>query len=157
MKSHPRVYTTIAFVAGVLLTLGFKDFYPDLERRFRRRRKASAGIILSAGPEPAIKFTSDDENHFQDGEVYDVNDLREKLAVIPEGIESCIGNTPLFKIKSLSNETGCEILAKAEVYELRPNVRLRSNTFLTYDELVPQWRRWKPQRSGSSENHRYGE
>ena len=34
---------------------------------------------------------------------------------IGEGIESCIGNTPLFKIMSLSEYTGCEILAKAEV------------------------------------------
>ena len=124
MKSHPRVYTAIAFVAGVLLTLGFKDFYPDLERRFRRRRKAPAGIILSAGLEPAVIVSSDDQTHLQDGEVYDVNDPVEKVAVIPEGIESCIGNTPLFKIKSLSNETGCEILAKAEVYQLRPNFRL---------------------------------
>ncbi len=31
------------------------------------------------------------------------------------GIEGCIGNTPLFKIKSLSDATGCDILAKAEV------------------------------------------
>ena len=34
---------------------------------------------------------------------------------IKEGIEGCIGNTPLIKIKSLSEATGCEILAKAEV------------------------------------------
>ena len=33
---------------------------------------------------------------------------------IPEGIEGIIGNTPIFKIKSLSEATGCEILAKAE-------------------------------------------
>lgn len=32
----------------------------------------------------------------------------------PQGIESAIGNTPLFVIKSLSNATGCTILAKAE-------------------------------------------
>lgn len=31
-----------------------------------------------------------------------------------EGIESTIGNTPLFVIKSLSEATGCTILAKAE-------------------------------------------
>lgn len=37
---------------------------------------------------------------------------------IVEGIEGCIGNTPLFRIKSLSDETGCEILAKAEVCTL---------------------------------------
>jgi cysteine synthase len=36
-------------------------------------------------------------------------------ANIKEGVEGCIGNTPLIKIKSLSEATGCEILAKAEV------------------------------------------
>jgi hypothetical protein len=34
---------------------------------------------------------------------------------IKEGIEGCIGNTPLIKIKSLSDYTGCDILVKAEV------------------------------------------
>jgi hypothetical protein len=34
---------------------------------------------------------------------------------IKEGIEGCIGDTPLIKIKSLSEFTGCDILAKAEV------------------------------------------
>jgi hypothetical protein len=34
---------------------------------------------------------------------------------IKEGIEGCIGGTPLIKIKSLSDATGCEILVKAEV------------------------------------------
>lgn len=34
---------------------------------------------------------------------------------IVDGIEGCIGNTPLLRIKSLSEATGCEILAKAEV------------------------------------------
>jgi cysteine synthase A len=34
---------------------------------------------------------------------------------IPDGIEACIGNTPLFRIRSLSEATGCEIFAKAEV------------------------------------------
>ncbi|KAI4631641.1 uncharacterized protein J4E87_002347 [Alternaria ethzedia] len=33
---------------------------------------------------------------------------------IKEGIEGCIGDTPLIKIKSLSEFTGCDILAKAE-------------------------------------------
>jgi threonine dehydratase len=34
---------------------------------------------------------------------------------IVDGIEGCIGNTPLIRIKSLSVLTGCDILAKAEV------------------------------------------
>lgn len=33
---------------------------------------------------------------------------------IGEGLESCVGHTPLFRIKSLSQETGCEVLGKAE-------------------------------------------
>ncbi|KAI1968954.1 Cysteine synthase 2 [Ophidiomyces ophidiicola] len=33
---------------------------------------------------------------------------------IVDGIEGCIGNTPLIRIKSLSEATGCEILGKAE-------------------------------------------
>jgi len=33
---------------------------------------------------------------------------------IKEGIEGCIGNTPLIRIKSLSEYTGCDILVKAE-------------------------------------------
>ena len=32
-----------------------------------------------------------------------------------DGIEGTIGNTPLVRIKSLSEATGCEILGKAEV------------------------------------------
>lgn len=41
--------------------------------------------------------------------------LEKGAGSIKEGIEGCIGNTPLIKIKSLSDYTGCEILAKAEV------------------------------------------
>ena len=35
---------------------------------------------------------------------------------IRNGLEECIGNTPLIRIKCLSEATGCEILGKAEVY-----------------------------------------
>src|SRR5436190_4204443 len=41
MENHPKLYIFTAFVAGIVLTLGFKDLYPDLERRFRRRRGVS--------------------------------------------------------------------------------------------------------------------
>ena len=40
---------------------------------------------------------------------------RQGPPVIVDGIEGCIGNTPLLRIKSLSDATGCEVLAKAEV------------------------------------------
>ena len=34
---------------------------------------------------------------------------------IVNGLISAIGNTPLIRINSLSEETGCEILGKAEL------------------------------------------
>ncbi|OOF96375.1 hypothetical protein ASPCADRAFT_4421 [Aspergillus carbonarius ITEM 5010] len=100
MDDHSRIYIGTAFVAGVLLTLGFKDLvYPELERRVRdyyqtnsQSKSATTArdlsdVVLSARPGPPA---------------------------IVEGIEGCIGNTPLFRIKSLSDATGCEILGKAE-------------------------------------------
>lgn len=102
MNDHSHVYLgTTAFVAGILLTVGFKDLvYPALKQRLqqyqshddesRRRRESQMmpdSLIARPGP-PAIV----------------------------DGVEGCIGNTPLFRIKSLSEETGCEILGKAEVF-----------------------------------------
>lgn len=103
MESRPKLCAITAFVAGILLTLGYKDFYPDLEWRFWRRRGANR-TIAGAG--------LNDTRHIN------LEDHEKNIVTtteIPEGIEACIGNTPLFKIKSLSSETGCEIVAKAEV------------------------------------------
>ena len=113
MSDHPKVYgtaaLTVAFVAGILLTLGFKDFYPDLERRYQRRRDQPRS---SSDSRPASTYlpTVALEDHTRS---------RQSIAgasalPIPEGIEGIIGSTPLFKIKSLSESTGCTILAKAE-------------------------------------------
>ena len=106
MENRPKLYASAAFLTGIILTLGFKDFYPDLEFRFWRRRNANktlAGAGLSADPHIDL------EDHEQN------DGIARNTSTVPEGIEACIGNTPLFKIKSLSDETGCEILAKAEV------------------------------------------
>lgn len=59
---------------------------------------------------------------------------------IPGGIEACIGNTPLFRIKSLSEATGCEILGKAEVL---PMVLWAGQTY-SDPRPVSQRSRWKP-------------
>ena len=109
MKDIPRLYLSAAFIGGILLTLGFKDFYPDLERRFRRRRGA-INTVKGAGLEPG------DGVELEDRTKANVNS--NDTPPIPEGIAGCIGNTALFKIRSLSEETGCEILAKAEVRAL---------------------------------------
>lgn len=109
--SRTRLYITLSFVAGVLLTLGFKDAYPHVERRFRRNWRKSSMTRrfsrFSLGPAVELKDnTAPGSTDSTDSTAHDV--------VIPEGIEATIGNTPLFKIRSLSEATGCEILAKAE-------------------------------------------
>lgn len=106
MENRPKLYATTAFLAGIILTLGFKDFYPDLEFRFWKRRNANR-TLAGAG------LVEDEHINLEDHEK--AAGACTTAKALPEGIESCIGNTPLFRIKSLSEETGCEILAKAEV------------------------------------------
>ncbi|KAL8703646.1 MAG: hypothetical protein Q9201_003184 [Fulgogasparrea decipioides] len=110
MDSRPRLFLTAAFLCGVVLTLGFKDFYPDLQRRFRRSKRAPVNSLAGAGLESKAQIHLED--HTKGEETDGVQDVE-----IAEGIEACVGNTPLFRIKSLSEETGCDILAKAEAEE----------------------------------------
>ena len=109
LEDRTKVYIGLSFVAGILITLGFKDVYPDLERRYRQRLRrlstTNPEIIAKVGEKVALKDNTDR---------LETTDRIPEIE-IPEGIEGCIGNTPLFKIKSLSDATGCEILAKAEV------------------------------------------
>lgn len=102
MADNSHVYIGTAFLAGILLTVGFKDLiYPELELRFKgywpksRRQHGQSSSYLES---------------FSDALV-----ARHGPPAIVDGIEGCIGNTPLLRIKSLSEATGCEILAKAEV------------------------------------------
>ncbi|KAL8916146.1 MAG: hypothetical protein Q9208_008683 [Pyrenodesmia sp. 3 TL-2023] len=106
MDNRPRLFLTAAFLCGVLLTLGFKDFYPDLERRFRRRR-VPVNSLSGAGLD--IEDQIDLEDHTKGKRAKVNGDVK-----VAEGIEACVGNTPLFRVKSLSEETGCDILVKAE-------------------------------------------
>jgi cysteine synthase len=103
-ESQVRLYVGLGFLAGVLLTLGFKDVYPDLERRWRQRKRRYSALSSHPALNAAVHLQDNTKN---DGSGPEID--------IPEGIEGCIGNTTLFKIKSLSEATGCEILAKAEV------------------------------------------
>lgn len=98
---HDSRYVYIgSFVSGALVTILLSEIY----RRYQNQSKV---------PRASIEKTC--------GKNIDANDARLLASVrhgppaIVDGIEGCIGNTPLFRIKSLSQETGCEILAKAEV------------------------------------------
>lgn len=115
LSDHPKAYGTaavvFAFTTGILVTLGFKDFYPDLERRYQRKRRANSGgsrrpsLFWAAAP----VALEDRESEPSSPSPYDV--ARSSLA---DGIEGTIGNTPLIKIQSLSEATGRTIMAKAE-------------------------------------------
>jgi hypothetical protein len=110
VEDRTKLYLGISFVAGILITLGFKDVYPDLERRYHQRRRrfstTNPAAIQKVGQKLALKDNTDRPG----------STVLLPYVEIPEGIEGCIGNTPLFKLKSLSDATGCEILVKAEVW-----------------------------------------
>ncbi|PNY28593.1 Cysteine synthase 2 [Tolypocladium capitatum] len=115
LSDHPKAYGSAAviaaFTAGILVTLGFKDLYPDLESRYRRRRSSS--------DRPGGKGNR--RSSFFWGPPVQLEDHEPQPATFgpgqrgaPDGIEACIGDTPLIRIHSLSAATGRTILAKAE-------------------------------------------
>ncbi|KAK3694600.1 cysteine synthase-like protein [Podospora appendiculata] len=125
LSDHPRAYgtaaLTAAFAAGILVTLGFKDLYPELESRYQRRRNRnrSGSEGRSSGPGSTATTTKSRRrsSFFGPVRLEDHDDSVSLVAAdrgIVEGIEGCIGNTPLVHIRSLSEATGCVILAKAE-------------------------------------------
>lgn len=109
LSDHPKAWGTAAFAlafgAGVLVTLGFKDAYPDLESRYQdKRHKKTLGTRRSSMFWSAPVQLEDHEKTptvAHDG-------------IAGDGIAGCIGNTPLVKIQSLSEATGRTILAKCE-------------------------------------------
>ena len=52
LSDHPHAYSTaaiaLAFISGVLITLGLKDLYPDLEQRYKQRRRGTAKPVRRA-------------------------------------------------------------------------------------------------------------
>lgn len=116
LNERPKLFIGLAFVAGILLTLGYKDVYPDLERRFQSRRRweqRRKSLIESARDRVNLEDHSDDEQSPESSSAY-FTALASRSSEICSGIEGTIGNTPLIRIKSLSDATGCDILAKAE-------------------------------------------
>ena len=117
-----------AFLTGVLLTLCFptltpyfRPYLPFLYRSWRARnddRDAIAGAGLRSGRRRSGRGITLEDHELSAQDPETEADPRgsgqQKTETIGEGLESCVGNTPLFRIKSLSDATGCEILAKAE-------------------------------------------
>jgi len=114
------------FLTGILLTLSlpsltpyFRPYLPFLYRSWRARpsdRNAVAGAGLRRGIEMVDTESEPEMQKVVEGageERQGKGDV-EGRETIGEGLESCVGHTPLFRIRSLSEETGCEILGKAE-------------------------------------------
>ncbi|KAK6820875.1 Cysteine synthase 2 [Apiospora arundinis] len=129
LSNHPKAYgsaaVAVAFTAGILLTLGFKDLYPDLENRFQQGKKRArrAQTTTTTESDVARRRSSlfwgpvqleDNEANRKSKSAAALSGPLPPSAGIVEGIEGCIGNTPLVEIKSLSDATGRTILAKAE-------------------------------------------
>ena len=114
MSDYQRYYVPAAFVAGIILTLGYKEFYTIAVRSLRRQTAQNEEV----------------QSHEQGDSAKTCAPCRSGPPGIVEGVEGCIGNTPLLRIKSLSEATGCEVLAKAEVWirEIREDL-LNSTLF----------------------------
>lgn len=117
LDNRNKLTATGGILVGVILTLTFKDLYPDLEDSFRQRLRNLRGQDLpSRAPGEADYVRLEDHTRRKSSMIAaDARDPRRSVQDnIAVGIEGLIGNTPLIKIKSLSDATGCEILAKAE-------------------------------------------
>jgi cysteine synthase A len=114
MPIQTKLYVVGAFVLGVGLTAAYNK---QSSTPTQETENATAEQKLKQQQELISRFAK----------INDLDTLKKSLAEIgtslehgagniKEGIEGCIGNTPLIKIKSLSDYTGCEILVKAEVW-----------------------------------------
>ncbi|KAI1759971.1 PALP-domain-containing protein [Hypoxylon sp. FL1150] len=119
LSDHPKAYGTaavaVAFAAGILITLGAKDLYPDLERRFQERKTGGKPRRGTDARRSSIFWRPVElEDHDVGGSSVPGPTQIPRDTGISDGIEGCIGRTPLIKIRSLSEATGRTILAKAE-------------------------------------------
>ena len=148
MSDHSRYYITGAFVLGAIVALGYQNLrLPE--------RNAAPGHQLGKEPQAIFKDTKPSKQSLSRKSFLNPDAVAgEIVADIKEGIEGCIGGTPLIKIKSLSEATGCEILAKAEVNNFA--MILFRKSVADSCCAVPQWRREQPERPGCSKHHPNG-
>lgn len=112
MPDYTRYYIAGAFIVGLALSAAYN----------RRLADSPGSDECQEGQKHQLKLLS------KLAKINDLDTLKKTLREIEislmkgegagdikEGIEGCIGDTPLIKIKSLSQYTGCDILVKAEV------------------------------------------
>lgn len=114
MSRHSKYYILGAFALGVTAVAAYNKYYDgqrqplddvDLKRHLKQQQKLISRLAkindLDTLKKSLVQFETS---------------LGKGGGTIREGIEGCIGDTPLIKIKSLSEYTGCDILVKAEVW-----------------------------------------
>ena len=112
LDNRGKITSTGGFLFGIIATLAFKDFYPDLEHSFRRRIEHLRGLKDIPHPLPGHPDHVRLEDHTRRKSVHIATEAQDETIAV--GIEGLIGNTPLIKLTSLSDATGCEILVKCE-------------------------------------------
>jgi cysteine synthase A len=113
MQNQTRLYMIGAFVLGVGLTAVYNK---QPSTATPKSENASSEQQLKQQQKLVSRLAKVNDLDTLKKSLTEIGILVEKGAgIIKEGIEGCIGDTPLIKIKSLSEYTGCEILVKAEV------------------------------------------
>ncbi|KAB2106776.1 Cysteine synthase 2 [Alternaria gaisen] len=108
MSDRSRYYILGAFLLGIALTTAYNkkrpigEFDDESKNQLLARQQKWLSQLAKINDLETLKKTL---LEFSGDEAADD---------VKEGIEGCIGNTPLIKIKSLSEFTGCDIFAKAE-------------------------------------------
>ncbi|KAJ4382907.1 Cysteine synthase 2 [Didymella sp. IMI 355093] len=111
MPDYTRYYLAGAFLSGVALTAAYNRALAKSSKvnnsqdASKQQHKILSKLSKINDLETLRKTLVELESSLVKGE--DAGDIK-------EGIEGCIGDTPLIKIKSLSEYTGCDILVKAE-------------------------------------------
>ena len=116
MPEYSKYYVAGAFLSGIALTVAYNRQLPaasshtESQDASKQQHKLLSKLSKINDLETLKKTLVELESSLAKGEGGDD---------IKEGIEGCIGNTPLIRIKSLSEYTGCDILVKAEVSVFR--------------------------------------
>ena len=142
-----RLYTVAAFITGVLFTIGVDRIC--WYWRWQHHRQAAEDADGSTTPQRRVGPPRRTGTVL--GKAQEENELEEQIA---QGIEGCIGNTPLIRIKSLSDATNCDILCKAEVASFHYHLSSREPALTESSVSQRCWR--QPQGSRGSQHREEG-
>ncbi|EUC36687.1 hypothetical protein COCCADRAFT_87726 [Bipolaris zeicola 26-R-13] len=110
MSDRSRYYIVGAFLLGIAVTAAYNKRLVG-----EKNDAANSHSLLAQQQNLLLQLAKvNDLEELKKGLLGIERSLENGKGSIKEGIEGCIGNTPLIKIKSLSEYTGCDILAKAE-------------------------------------------